>query len=266
MAQTLKPGTTAGEELSEAVFADSGVHISGVFDDSSGDGLKVTSDGSSTTVSVAAGKALAKGLVYESTAPEAVTLGSLGTQPTAGQERYSLVVVRLSTAGAYSATITARTGSPAATGSASIPVPLRDASTWEVPLALVRQSGTLAVTQGNITDRREHVSTHAEVTAASPIEGPIGSTRGRGSVLYRITPTGLVAHDAANQTGLYVDGQVSGVNATANSANSWITQAAFKSGVVLSATRRYQLTFSGSVTTTASGGSGFDLSFISTLR
>ena len=46
-------------------------------------------------------------------------------------------------------------------------------------------------------------------------------------------PTWIRDDSAPDQAGRYVDGQASGVNATANAANDWITQAAVKNGVVL---------------------------------
>jgi hypothetical protein len=153
----------------------------GVLDDTAGTALKVTATGSNTSVTVAAGRAIVQGHLGADTNSEAFDIGALGTQPTSGQTRIDLVVLRLNPSTKTIAR-TVLTGAPASSG-ATAPALTRSASaSWDMPLARVTRVGPVAVSQAMITDLRPHCGHHlgqlpvsTDVTATYS-DAPIGSS------------------------------------------------------------------------------------------
>jgi hypothetical protein len=204
MAETTIPGTG---DTSEAGWRDLFDRADGIVSDTTGTGLRVTADGSSTTVSILAGRSLVQGFHYESDATITKALGSLGTQPTAGQERYSRIVLRLDLS-TFDATVEAITGTPATIGSAVIPSLVRDASDYDLPLAVVRQEGVAAVSQTDITDQRGWIGGDYLI----PASGDLPSSPSLGTVV--------------RQSGRNLRRELVGSTSATLGSPGWVTQGA----------------------------------------
>lgn len=176
--------TALHQPLTVSRFGDLG--RTGIIEDYTTTSWRVTSDGSSTTVTVGAvgNRAEVKGRRAEQTAQETVVLSTVSV----GQERYTRIVLRLNLA-TDEVSVFAILGSAAASGSAVAPSIVRDtgsSGSWDLPLALVRQSGTSAITQGQITDERTWVGPYVlcSGTLASLPPMPLGSTARRNGRLF----------------------------------------------------------------------------------
>lgn len=129
----------------------------GVLNDTTGNSFKGSATGANTTVTVTGGDCRVQGFFGRDADSESFDVALSGTQPTSGQTRIDLIVLRMDPATKAVSRVLIP-GTPATSG-ATQPSLTRSASgVWDMPiLRITRGPGPVAVTQAMLTDLRSHV-------------------------------------------------------------------------------------------------------------
>lgn len=162
----------------------------GVINDTTGNSFKGSATGANTTVTVTGGDCRVQGFFGRDADSESFDVALSGTQPTSGQTRIDLIVLRMDPATKAVSRVLIP-GTPA-TSSPTQPSLTRSASgVWDMPiLRITRGPGPIAVTQAMLTDLRSHVGpwlgffpTSTDLTTIHA-DAPLGSTAMVGTDLY----------------------------------------------------------------------------------
>lgn len=225
----------------------------GIIDAPSAAGGAATVNSGTQTVTVAPLRVRSAGAVLNGTQPVSFTLTSVGaSQPTSGQRRIDRVVARTDYAEDYVERVLLP-GTPGPTASATAPEladdpnGVHDAPLWQI-VRTVTGSGTTI----SLIDERAWPGGHTELTAAGDIAGPVGTTRGRGRLLWRNTPTGPVVHDA--DVGRYITGQSGGNGVIIAAGGPQTADIDTRRDFTFDASRLYEVTFGGRLGMVATPG------------